>query len=194
MIQTKEDLKEYLKCDQYALHQEGRHSPRFGRDEIWRFEILLRKAEYYTNNRKSLINRILYVIYKIKFHRISVKLNFSIPINVFGKGLSIAHYGPIVVNSNAKVGDYCRIQECVTIGSTGGSDLAPEIGDFVFIASGARLIGNIRIGNNVAIGANAVVTKTCIDDHVTLAGVPAKIISHHGSEKFIREALKNKNA
>lgn len=79
MIQTKEDLKEYLKCDQYALHQEGRHSPRFGRDEIWRFEILLRKAEYYTNNRKSLINRILYVIYKIKFHRISVKLNFSIP-------------------------------------------------------------------------------------------------------------------
>ena len=193
MIQTKKDLKEYLKCDQYALRQDGRRSPRFGRDEIWRFEILLRKAEYYTNNRKNLVNKMLYVIYKTRFHRMSVKLGYSIPLNVFGKGLSIAHYGPIVVNSNSKIGDYCRIQECVTIGSTGGSDRAPQIGDFVFIASGARLIGDIRIGNNVAIGANAVVTKNCNDNHVTLAGVPAKIISYHGSESFVREALQNKS-
>ena len=185
MIQTKKDLKEYLKSDQYALRQEGRRSPRFGRDEIWRFEILLRKAEYYTNNRKNPINRILYVIYKTRFHRMSVKLGFSIPLNVFGKGLSIAHYGPIVVNSNAKIGDYCRIQECVTIGSTGGNDRAPQIGDFVFIACGARLIGDIRIGNNVAIGANAVVTKSCEKNHVTLAGIPAKVISNHGSDAFI---------
>lgn len=185
MIKTKEDLREYLICDQYALHQERRCRPRFGRDEIWRFEILLRKAEYYTNNRKNLINEILYLIYKFRFHRISVKLNFSIPLNVFGKGLSIAHYGPIVVNSNARIGDYCRIQECVTIGSTGGSDRAPQIGDFVFIASGARLIGDIKIGNNVAIGANAVVTKSFDENHVTLAGIPAKVISSHGSDAFI---------
>ena len=193
MIKTKRDLKEYLLCDQYALYQEGRRRPRFGRDEIWRFEILLRKAEYYTNNRKKLINKILYVIYKYKFHHMSVKLGFSIPLNVFGKGLSIAHYGPIVVNSNARIGNYCRIQECVTIGSTGGSDMAPQIGDFVFIASGARLIGDIRIGNNVAIGANAVVVKTCNDNHVTLAGVPAKIISRHGSEGFVRQARQNES-
>lgn len=193
MIKTKKDLKEYLLCDQYALHQEGRRKPRFGRDEIWRFEILLRKTEYYTNNRKKLIDKILYAIYKYKFHHISVKLGFSIPLNVFGKGLSIAHYGPIVVNSHARIGNYCRIQECVTIGSTGGSDMAPQIGDFVFIASGARLIGDIRIGNNVAIGANAVVTKTCNDNHVTLAGIPAKIISQHGSEGFVRQARQNES-
>lgn len=187
MIRTKNDLKEYLRCDQYALRQEGRRRPRFGRDEIWRFEILLRKVEYYTNNSPNLSSKIFYAIYKLRFHRLSVKLGFSIPVNVFGKGLSIAHYGPIVVNSNTKVGDYCRIQECVTIGSTGGSDKAPKIGDSVFIASGARLIGNIRIGNNVAIGANAVVTKSCEVNHVTLAGVPAKVISDHGSDGFIRE-------
>lgn len=53
MIRTKQDLGEYLKCDQIALRQGGRRKPRFGRDEIWRFEILLRKAEYYTNCPKS---------------------------------------------------------------------------------------------------------------------------------------------
>lgn len=189
MIQTKQDLKEYLSCDQYALHQERRRRPRIGRDEIWRFEILLRKAEYYTNARKNLIDKILYVIYKTRFHHISVKLGFSIPMNVFGKGLSIAHYGSIVVNSNAKIGEYCRIQECVTIGSTSGSDKAPQIGDFVFIGSGARLIGDIKIGNNVAIGANAVVTKSCEENHVTLAGIPAKIISKHGSDGFVRKEI-----
>ena len=189
MIQTKQDLKEYLSCDQYALHQERRRRPRIGRDEIWRFEILLRKAEYYTNAGKNLIDKILYVIYKTRFHHISVKLGFSIPMNVFGKGLSIAHYGSIVVNSNAKIGEYCRIQECVTIGSTSGSDKAPQIGDFVFIGSGARLIGDIKIGNNVAIGANAVVTKSCEENHVTLAGIPAKIISKHGSGGFVRKEI-----
>ena len=186
MIQSKKDLKEYLICDQYALYQEEKNRPRLGRDEIWRFEILLRKTEYYQNNKKSILNKVLYLIYKFRYHRLSVKLGFSIPLNVFGKGLSIAHYGPIVVNSNAKIGDYCRIQECVTIGSTGGSDKAPQIGDYVFIASGARLIGDICIGNNVAIGANAVVTKSFDKDHITLAGVPAKIISNHGSDGFVR--------
>ncbi len=185
MIRTKEDLKEYLKCDQIALRQEGKRRPEFGKDEIWRFEILLRKTEYYTNNRSHLISKMFYIFYKVRFHRMSIKLGFSIPLNVFGKGLSIAHYGSIVVNGNAKIGDYCRIQENVTIGSTGGSDKAPKIGNQVFIASGARIIGDIEIGNNVAIGANAVVTKSCKDAHVTLAGVPARVISNHGSDGFL---------
>lgn len=185
MIYTKEDLKEYLRCDKIALRNGNQKRPRWGRDEIWRFEILLRKAEYYTNSPKTAINKILYLYYKYRFHKLSVRLGFSIPVNVFGKGLSIAHYGSIVVNNMAQVGDNCRIQENVTIGSTGGSTKAPKIGNNVFIASGARIIGDIEIADQCAIGANAVVTKSFLEQHVTIAGVPAKIISRNGSDGFI---------
>ncbi|MFD1393166.1 serine O-acetyltransferase [Lacticaseibacillus jixianensis] len=73
------------------------------------------------------------------------------------------------------------MQEGVTIGATNGKKEAALIGDNCFIGSGAKIIGNIRIGNNVAIGAGAVVVKDCLEDSVTLAGVPAKIVSHNGS-------------
>ena len=189
MITTRKELKEYMRCDQIALHCERLRRPRFGRDEIWKFERLLRKAEYYTNIKKGLLRYFLYVIYKYRFHKHSVSLGFSIPVNVFGKGLSIAHYGSIVVNDKARVGKNCRIQENVTIGSTGGSQLAPQIGDNVFIASGARIIGDVEIGDQVAIGANAVVTKSFPENHITVAGVPAKIVSYNGSDGFLRDIL-----
>lgn len=193
MIKTKKDLKEYLYWDKCALGKNKQKSPLFAKDEIWRFEILLRKAEYYTNNRQGVINNLLYAFYKFRFHRISVKLGFSIPMNVFDKGLSIAHYGSIVVNDNAKVGKNCRIQESTTIGTTGGSSKAPLIGDNVFIASGARIIGDIHLGDNIAVGANAVVIKSCEKNGVTLAGIPAKIISTKGSEGFIKKTVIREN-
>ena len=77
--------------------------------------------------------RILYYLECIRFHRLSIKLGFSIPVGVFNAGISIAHYGGIVVSNNAKVGKNCRIHECVNIGVTNGSDKAPIIGNNVFI-------------------------------------------------------------
>lgn len=189
MICNREDLKYYLLQDQKALGYESQRAPRWWTDEIWRFQILLRKSEYYTNCRKGILDKFMFGYYKFCFHRLSVKLGFSIPTNVFGPGLSIAHYGSIVVNDHAKVGRNCRIQENVTIGSTGGTAEAPQIGDNVFIASGARLIGDIRIGDQCAIGANAVVTKSFEEPQCTIAGVPAKVISKHGSDGFIRKSL-----
>lgn len=111
----------------------------------------------------------------------SIKLGFTIPPNVFDEGLSIAHYGTIVVNKNAKIGKYCRIQEGVTIGSTGGSK-PPVIGDHVFIGSGAKIIGDINIPSHTVIGAGAVVVKSYSKENITLAGVPAKIIKSEKGE------------
>ncbi|APV47950.1 hypothetical protein BTJ35_07730 [Lactobacillus delbrueckii subsp. bulgaricus] len=182
MIESKEELIEYLKCDQYALYRDQKKRPSFGTDEIWRFEIALRHTEYYFQSG----NKLLYLFWKARYHRLSVKLGFSIPLNVFGKGLSIAHYGSIVVNSNARIGEFCRIQENVTIGATGGSSKAPVLGNRVFIGSGARLLGDITIGDDCAIGANAVVTKNFSEKGKTIAGVPARIISNKGSSSFIR--------
>lgn len=113
------------------------------------------------------------------------KLGFSIPVNVFGPGLSLAHAGTVVVNKSAKVGRNCRLHVCVNIGAaTDDGTAAPTIGDDCYIAPGAKLYGPIIIGNNTGIGANAVVTKSFPNDNQTLAGVPAKVISERGPKEF----------
>lgn len=152
-------------------------------NDIWKFQRLLRKLEYLTNCRKNKIHR-LFVSYR--YRSLGRKLGFSIPINVFGPGLSIAHCGTIVVNGGAKVGANCRLHVCVNIGTTAGQKTeAPTIGDDVYIGPGVKMYGPIVIGNNTAIGANAVVNKSFPDGGITLGGIPARIIADKGSEGFI---------
>lgn len=191
MITTKKDLKYYLAQDAIALRCEKKKRPRLFGDEVWKFQIFLRKAEYYNNVFKSSKKQYFfhYIWYRFMFHHYSVKLGFSIPLNVFGPGLSIAHYGTIVVNSAAKIGKNCRIQEGVNIGATNGSNAAPIIGDNVFIGTGAKIIGDICIADDVAIGANAVVVKSITEAGVTYGGVPAKKISSNSSRSNLVAAL-----
>ena len=188
MIKSKSDYLRYLEQDKKALGKTYCKPKIFG-DEIWKFEILLRKVEYYKNCSNTFFGKIVYAILFYRFHKMRIKLGFSIPLNVFEEGLSIAHRGTIVVNGNAKVGKNCRIQECTTIGVTNGSEAAPCIGNNVFIGSGARLIGNICIGNNIAIGANALVNKSFEEGNITIAGVPAKKISDNNSFSNLSELL-----
>ena len=137
-----------------------------------------------------MLGRIVYQAKRISYERYSAKLGFSIPINVFGPGLCIGHMGTIVVNGNVRIGENARIHVDVNIGNYSlfgegwKGDNTPTIGDNVYIGPGAKLFGKITIGNNVAIGANAVVTKD-VPDHVTVAGVPARIINERGSEGMI---------
>ena len=129
-------------------------------------------------------------LYKKRLYSLGAKCGgFSIPINCFGPGLSIAHYGTIVVNDTAKVGKNCRIHEGVTIGATGKNGQAAIIGDNCFLATGAKVIGDIHLGNDIAVGANAVVTKSFLEDKITLGGVPAKKISNHSSRDFLADGL-----
>ena len=139
MIHTKSELNEYILADKKALRIK-RKFPKIWGSEIWKFQICLRKLEYYVSFGK--IKKILYapviLFNKYRFHKLSVCMCLYIPREVFGKGLSIAHYGNIVVNHAARVGENCRIHEGVTIGSTNGSAKAPQIGNNVFIGTGAR--------------------------------------------------------
>lgn len=180
-ITTKADYLRFRECDRIALRiPDKRRHPRPFLDDIWRYEILLRKVEYHTAS-GGIANRFLGIIEKLRFKRLGVKLGFTVDPFVFGPGLSIAHYGSLTVNPHARIGSNCRIHEGVTIGATNGSDLAPVIGDNCFIGSGAKVIGGITIGDDVAIGAGAVVIKNCAENSVSLGGVPAKVISHNGS-------------
>lgn len=187
MIDSKNKLNEYLKQDKMALGITRKH-PKFMGDIIWKWQILYRKYEYYRNiNKPYLLPYTLYL--KIRFEKMSVKLGFSIPIHTFGPGLSIAHYGTIVVHGNARIGKNCRIQEGVTIGATNGSSVAPVIGDNVFIGSGAKIIGDINIADDVCIAAGGVVVHNIDECGITVGGVPAKKISDNNSHSNLNRAL-----
>ncbi len=190
MIKSRKEYYYYRECDKLALGIRDRRHPKLLGDDIWKFEILLRKAEYYKNCKKNIINKMIYYIIYYKFKKKSIKLGFTIPLNVFEQGLSIAHYGTIVVNENAKVGKNCRIHTCTTIGATNGQKKAPKIGDNVYIGSGAKIIGDITIGDDIAIGANAVVNKNFERGNCTIGGVPAKIISDNNSHNHLCKLLK----
>ena len=173
MINSKADLILYLKEDQISLNYESRRHPRVFSDEIWKFERAMRRAEYYYNVYGA--HSPFYLIAKLRYKKLSLKLGFSIPLNVFVPGLSIAHYGTIVVNGRARVGSNCRLHADTLIGGKVGDTGYPIIGDNCYIGCGAKIFGDISIGNNVKIGANAVVNKSC-GDNVTLVGIPAKPI------------------
>lgn len=181
MIKSKEDYLFYLEADKIASRKEHRKICVPYVDSVYRFQRLMRKTEYYMNCRKDPIGRLMVPVLKLLYYRKSLKLGFSVGLNVFGPGLSIAYPGQLVVSRNARVGKNCRIHEGVTIGATNGMPEAPQIGDNVFIASGAKIIGNIRIADDVAIGANAVVVKDILEPGITVGGVPARKISDKGS-------------
>ena len=136
---------------------------------------ILRKTEYYTNQ-GGLYHKIISKYYKFRLQRQSVSTGISIPINVCDKGLTIYHYGSIVVNGACKIGKNCCISNNVNIGATGGSTKAPIIGDDVYIGPGAVIFGDISIADGCYIGANAVVCKSIQEPHSVVVGVPAKII------------------
>lgn len=184
MITGKADYLYYLKCDAAALRQ-TRSKPRMIGDEVWKYQRLLRKTEYYTNCKRK--NPLRFWL-KWRLHNLSVKYGFSIPLNTFGPGLSIAHIGPIVINSQSKVGANCRIQTGVTLGATNGSADAPQLGDNVFLGDGCKLIGAITVADDVAIGANAVVVKSITEPGTTWGGVPARKISDKSSASNLVKA------
>lgn len=181
MIDNKESYRRYLEQDRLALGRKKDKRPRCFGDEIWKFEILLRKVEYDINCRRGLAGRIIGKYHKFRFHRLSVKLGFTIPPNVFQEGLSIPHYGTIVVHGSVRAGRNCRLQEGVTIGATGGSHKAAVIGDNCYFGSGAKVIGEVTIADDVAVGAGAVVARDITEAGTTWAGVPARKISGNGS-------------
>ena len=129
----------------------------------------------------------LYYPARLFLRRCSIKYGIEIPHQTqIGSGLYIGHWGGIIVNPRAKIGNNCNISQGVTIGGTNRGERAgvPTIGDGVFIGPGAKIIGRIRVGDNVAIGANAVVTKD-VPENAVVAGVPARVLSLLGAAGYV---------
>jgi len=115
-----------------------------------------RRYEYLRNNGSP-----LRVFAHLAWRRSSRRLGFTIPPNVFGPGLSIAHYGTIVVNGAARVGANCRLHVGVSIGTAAGaSSAAPILADNCYIGPGAKLFGPITIGDGTVIGEGLLIQGT----------------------------------
>lgn len=139
----------------------------------------LRIAEYFINCQRGPASKVVALIFRLRARSAGMKLGFSIPPNVFGPGLTIAHWGTLVVNDKAQVGARCRIHPGAVLAVKDG--LTPILGDDCYVGPGAKLIGGVTLGDRSVVGANAVVTKSFPADSV-LAGVPAKAIDRtHGS-------------
>ncbi len=138
---------------------------------VYRYLKSLRNYEYYQN--KKCILRYWYRFYN---RRLGIKYNLAIPINTIGPGIYIPHIeGGIIINCKS-IGCGCKINSGVVIGNKNGDNCQiPEIGDNVELCVGSKIIGQIRIGNNVLVAPNAVVVRD-VPDNAIVAGIPAKII------------------
>lgn len=129
----------------------------------------------------------IYLLSKLILLHYSYKFGIEIPSRTrIGRGFYIGHFSCIIVSLDAVIGNNVNISQGVTIGASnrGKHKGVPIIGDEVYIGPGAKIIGNITIGNRVCIGANAVVTED-VPDNSVVGGIPAKILSMGGSEGYI---------
>ena len=92
-----------------------------------------------------------------------------------GKGFVILHPVGTVIGATTTMGEFCMLSAGNVVGSR-LDHLRPSLGDHVYAGAGAKILGQIRIGSWVKIGANAVVVHS-LPDHVTAIGVPARIVS-----------------
>lgn len=155
---------------------------------------LLRIFILYPTFRAIVINRIAwsgrersvrYFLCKIYNIHLRNKYHIDIPLSVImGNAPMFPHEGPIIINGGCRIGDNVTIFPNVLIGSVRGREgkgCGQTIGNNVVICSGAKILGEITIPNNVFIAPNAVVIKDQ-EANTTIAGVPSKVISLNGEK------------
>lgn len=103
------------------------------------------------------------------------------PAAKIGTGFFIDHGMGVVIGETAEIGDYVTLFQGVTLGGTGKErgKRHPTLGNHVVVGAGSKILGGIRIGDNVKIGANSVVLKS-VPANSTVIGVPARVIKMEG--------------
>lgn len=188
-IDSKEKLKKFLKYESIKYNRKSIRMPIFCITEnsfLWKYNVLLRKTEYYVNTKK----KFRAFIWKCLLYRYQNKHQIHIPINTFGCGLKIMHLGPILVNGRVKCGKNISIHINTSIVANGVNDGTPVLEDGIVIGVGTVILGGITIAKNIAIGANSVVNKSFKEENIGIAGSPARKISNNGSLEWNKNKLK----
>ena len=110
-----------------------------------------------------------------------------------GHGFFIDHGMGVVIGETAEIGDYVTLFQGVTLGGTGKEKgkRHPTLGNHVVVGSGAKVLGNIRIGDSVKIGANSVVLRS-VPSNSTVTGIPGRIVKSIGG-RVPEEAMDHAN-
>jgi serine O-acetyltransferase len=105
-----------------------------------------------------------------------------------GKGFFIDHGMGVVIGETTEIGDNCVLFHNVTLGGTGKhkGKRHPTLGNNVMVGTGAILLGPIKVGNNVKIGANTFILMLDVPDNTTVAGTPGKIVKINGQSVSIK--------
>ena len=182
-INSKEDLRDFLRYESKKYNLKKASYPFFAlREEkiLYKFNYLLRNLEYSTNCNKKF--RKLFV--RLLYLRLERKYLIFIPANVFDRGLKLVHIGPRLVNGDSVVGKDFVMHVSVNIVAGGVNNCAPRIGSNCIVGIGSIILGDAILGDNIAVGAGAVVTRDFSDGNMTIAGVPAKKISDKTRENW----------
>lgn len=150
------------------------------------FIYLFRKCQKYHQT------PILGVFWKLMLRHYQIKYGFQIyPETEIGEGFYLGHWGALVINPKTKIGRNCNIAQGVTIGQANrGKNIGvPTIGNEVWIGANAVVVGGIHIGDDVLIAPNAYV-NTDVPSHSVVMGNPATIIpKEHATEGYINHKV-----
>ncbi len=102
---------------------------------------------------------------------------------IIGEGLFIDHGTGVVIGETAELGENVTLYQGVTLGGTGKEKgkRHPTIGDNVVVATGAKVLGSFKVGNNSKIGAGSVVLQE-VPPNSTVVGIPGKVVWHEGKK------------
>lgn len=152
----------------------------------YNYSSCMRKVKYYKENG----NLLLFALYRVKLRYLMFKYGFQIPYKTqIGKGFYIGHFGTVIVNFEAIIGNNVNLSPGVTIGGAnrGKNKGAPIIGDKVWVGSNAVIVGKVHIGNDVMIAPNAFVNVD-IPEHSIAIGNPVII---HRKENATASYIEN---
>lgn len=134
--------------------------------------VIFRLSSLFTKYHLGIVGKVFAIINQILF-----SCDIARSAKIAG-GLYLPHPSGVVVGEHAVVGKNCILHQGVTLGDRGecheGSD--PVLGDFIEVGTGAKILGNVRLGDYARVGANAVVLKD-VEAYGVVAGVPAKLIA-----------------
>jgi serine O-acetyltransferase len=158
-------IESWRDCRRYIADDLARHDVKAPllRLPQARWQVRLRLTEWWCNTRGGTVGAVM----RWRLQASAVKLGYTIPINRFGPGLKLPHWGTIVVSGSAEIGSGCQLHPGTLIGTRAG---APVIGRDVTIDSGAKIYGPIRIGDGCHIAPLAIVSKD-VPAFTTVKGV-----------------------
>lgn len=133
------------------------------------------------------VKQILLILCLVWQKIIEILTGISLPYSAkIGEQFYIGHFGNIILNADAVIGNNCNISQGVTIGVSGRGNNrgVPTIGNNVYIGANAVVAGNISIGDNCVIAGNSLVVSS-FENNVTIAGVPAKVLNNNTSKDYI---------